>query len=189
MKTVYENQTTEVINPIKPITFGGCFPEGCYGKDEQGRTTLNGKLYQPNVNTNEVTCNDGTKDITNGKKPPCINNGGVKQISPVKLPLSVTNPELYKKNIEMSAEKDKKMRQIGVITLLAKASIVPIGFYAFSKYQKYDNKKTAKVTIIGSVVVLGLVVLNGFSGAFSGTTFIERTFGNKKEKLVPKLIK
>lgn len=57
---------------------------------------------------------------------------------------------------------------------------VPLGFYAFSKYKKYDSKKTLKVTIIGSVVVLGAIVLNGFSGAFSGTTFLERTFGKKK---------
>jgi hypothetical protein len=57
---------------------------------------------------------------------------------------------------------------------------VPLGFYAFSKYKKYDNKKTAKVTIIGSIVVIGLVVLNGFSGAWSGTTFMDRTFGQQK---------
>lgn len=57
---------------------------------------------------------------------------------------------------------------------------VPLGFYAFSKYKKYDDKKTAKVTIIGSVVVLGLVVLNGFSGAWTGTTFMDRTFGKQK---------
>jgi hypothetical protein len=57
---------------------------------------------------------------------------------------------------------------------------VPLGFYAFSKYKKYDGKKTAKVTIIGSVVVLGLVVLNGFSGAWSGTTFMDKTFGKQK---------
>jgi hypothetical protein len=66
------------------------------------------------------------------------------------------------------------------IPLTVKLSVIPIGFYAFSKYQKYDNKKTAKVTIIGSVVVLGLVVLNGFSGAWSGTTFMDRTFGQQK---------
>lgn len=28
---------------------------------------------------NEVTCVDGTKDISNGKMPPCTNNGGVKE--------------------------------------------------------------------------------------------------------------
>ncbi len=57
---------------------------------------------------------------------------------------------------------------------------VPIGFYVFSKYQKYDSKKTLKVTIIGSVVVLGAIILNGFSGAFSGTSIMDRTFGKQK---------
>jgi hypothetical protein len=58
---------------------------------------------------------------------------------------------------------------------------VPLGFYAFSKYKKYDGKKTAKVTIIGSVVVLGLVVLNGFSGAWTGNTIAKRIFGKQNE--------
>jgi hypothetical protein len=61
-----------------------------------------------------------------------------------------------------------------------KLSLVPIGFYAYSKYKKYDGKKTAKVTIVGSVVVIGLVILNGFSGAWSGTSFMDRTFGQQK---------
>jgi hypothetical protein len=56
---------------------------------------------------------------------------------------------------------------------------VPVGFYAFSKYKKYDAKKTAKVTIIGSVVVIGLVILNGFSGAWDGITFMEQVLGKK----------
>ena len=56
---------------------------------------------------------------------------------------------------------------------------VPVGFYAFSKYKKYDGKKTAKVTIIGSVVVLGLVVVNGLSGMWSGNTIAKRIFGKQ----------
>ena len=57
---------------------------------------------------------------------------------------------------------------------------VPIGFYAFSKYQKYDSKKTLKVTIIGSVVVLGAIVLNALTGMWSGNTFMDSKFGKQK---------
>jgi hypothetical protein len=66
------------------------------------------------------------------------------------------------------------------IPLTVKLSVIPIGFYAFSKYKGFDGKKTAKVTIFGSVIVIGLVVLNGFSGAWSGTTFMDRTFGKQR---------
>jgi hypothetical protein len=52
----------------------------------------------------------------------------------------------------------------GGIVTLAKASIVPIGLYAFSKYNEYDTKKTIKVTIIGSVVIFSAIVINEFSG-------------------------
>lgn len=97
-----------------------------------------------------------------------------------KLPLSVTNPELFKKNLEESRAKDKKMMAIGKLTTLAKLSAPPIALYGFSKFMGYDNKKTAKVTIIGSVIIVGAVILNGFSGAWSGTTFMDRTFGQQK---------
>lgn len=52
----------------------------------------------------------------------------------------------------------------GGIVTLAKASVVPIGLYAFSKYKDYDSKKTMKVTIIGSLVILGAIVINELSG-------------------------
>ena len=100
----------------------------------------------------------------------------VKAIKPI-------TPEQRKQNeIQNEAQnKDFKKKKLeGSLMVLAKASIVPIGFYAFSKYKKYDSKKTLKVTIIGSVVVLGAIVFNGFSGAWSGTTFMDRTFGQQK---------
>ena len=66
----------------------------------------------------------------------------------------------------------------GGIVTLAKASVVPIGLYAFSKYNKYDSKKTMKVTIIGSVVILGALVINELSGFGSRTNkFSNRLFG------------
>ena len=108
-----------------------------------------------------VTCADGTKDVSNGKNPPCTNNGGIKDA-----PIDI--PQVAKRSF--LDEHKSRLIAIGV----------PVGFYAFSKYQKYDNKKTLKVTIIGSVVVLGAIVLNGFSGAWTGTTFMDRTFGQQK---------
>ena len=114
------------------------------------------------INKFEVTCKDGTKDVSNGKNPPCTKNGGVKQNAPLQVPQIAKQTFLEKNSWKLIA--------VGV----------PVGFYAFSKYQKYDNKKTLKVTIIGSVVVLGAMVLNGFSGAWTGTTFMDNTFGKQK---------
>ena len=113
------------------------------------------------INKFEVTCADGTKDVSNGAKAPCTQHGGVKN-EPINVPSTAKQTFLEKHQ--------NHLIMVGV----------PLGFYAYSKYKKYDGKKTAKVTIIGSVVVLGLVVLNGFSGAWSGTTFMDRTFGQKK---------
>jgi hypothetical protein len=109
-------------------------------------------------------------------------------ISNEKVPLSVSNPTLV---ANMKLEEEKKfaeMKKNSLIKTLAKASIVPIGLYAFSKYNKYDTKKTLKVTIIGSVVILGAVVLNGFSGAWSGTTFLDSLIGKSKKPLEPTII-
>jgi hypothetical protein len=104
----------------------------------------------------------------------------VKAIKPI-TPEQRKQNEIQNKAQNEAQNKDFKKKKLeGSLMLLAKASIVPIGFYAFSKYQKYDSKKTLKVTIIGSVVVLGAIVFNGFSGAWSGTTFMDRTFGQQK---------
>jgi hypothetical protein len=129
-----------------------------------------------NVTDTKVLCKDGSYGIdrssVNGKydnSKTCINNGGravnqpiVKQNAPLQVP-QIAKQTFLEKN-------SWKLIVVGV----------PVGFYAFSKYQKYDIKKTLKVTIIGSVVVLGAMVLNGFSGAWSGTTFMDNTFGKQK---------
>jgi hypothetical protein len=104
-----------------------------------------------------------------------------------KVPLSVSNPTLVANMILEEKEKSNELRKKNMVKTLAKASIVPIGLYAFSKYQKYDTKKTLKVTIIGSVVILGAVVLNGFSGAWSGTTFLDSLIGKRKKTLEPNI--
>ena len=79
----------------------------------------------------------------------------------------------------MTSEEGKKAKQKYLIMTSAKILAVPTALYAFSKYKGYDSGKTAKVTIIGSVIIVGAVVLNRFSG-WSGTTFMDRTFGQQK---------
>jgi hypothetical protein len=113
----------------------------------------------------DVTCNDGTKDITNGKKAPCVSNGGVKMTS-----VAVNVPQGVGQAKRTFLDEHKNhLIMIGV----------PLGFYAFSKYQKYDSKKTLKVTIIGSVVVFGAIFINAMSGFGSGNTYTKRLFGKQ----------
>ena len=151
-----------------------------------------------NATYNKVLCNDGSIQ-TQANYPnarvmdACANNGGRSANQPTmipndKVPLSISNPTLV---ANMKLEQEKKfaeMKKKSLANTLAKASIVPIGLYAFSKYNKYDTKKTLKVTIIGSVVILGAVVLNGFSGAWSGTTFLDSLIGKSKKPLEPTII-
>ena len=95
---------------------------------------------------------------------------------------------LEERNISMAQTTGKRdIFTSSNLNMFAKASIVPIGLYAFSKYQKYDTKKTLKVTIIGSVVILGAVVLNGLSGAWSGTTYLDSLMGKSKKPLEPSI--
>lgn len=124
-----------------------------------------------NVTSTPVLCKDGT--TKNQLSSPmgkyadaCVNNGGRANQPIVNAPVNVPST----KKQTFLEKHQNHLIMVGV----------PLGFYAFSKYKKYDDKKTAKVTIIGSVVVLGLVVLNGFSGAWTGTTFMDRTFGKQK---------
>lgn len=135
----------------------------------------------------KVLCNDGTYDVGNGKNAPCINKGGQKQINPIEGGQAFMLPKtLEERNIAMAQTTGKRdIFTSSNLNMFAKASIVPIGLYAFSKYQKYDTKKTLKVTIIGSVVILGAVVLNGLSGAWSGTTYLDSLMGKSKKPLEP----
>ena len=105
------------------------------------------------------------------------------------------SPRSQEEILRLKAEQEKLFKEAkrkGSLRILTKASIVPIGLYAFSKYKGYDSKKTAKVTIIGSVIIFGAVVLNGFSGAWSGETFADSLLakigiGKKSKSLSPKV--
>ena len=155
----------------------------------------NPDLTLGNTSSTPVLCKDGTTQ--NQLSSPnaryadaCINNGGRADLKPNdKAPLSVSNPTLV---ANMKLEEEKKiaeMKKNALANTLIKASIVPIGLYAFSKYNKYDTKKTLKVTIIGSVVILGAVVLNGFGGAWSGTTFFDKLVGKRNKPSEPNYLR
>jgi hypothetical protein len=90
-----------------------------------------------NATSTPVLCKDGTTKIqqsssTDKYADACMNNGGRAENQPV-LPLSVTDPELFKKNMELSAKNDEKMKQIkyGVI-----AVVLVAGYFAYKKFKK-----------------------------------------------------
>jgi hypothetical protein len=146
---------------------------------------INGGLF--NQKSTPVLCNDGSTQ-TETSEPnakvmdACRNNGGRAENKGINPKLYGKTPEETKKYLaELESKSVKKdLLTSSNLTFLAKASIVPISFYAFSKYQKYDSKKTLKVTIIGSVVVLGAIVFNSLSGMWSGNTFMDSKFGKQK---------
>lgn len=125
---------SQIINdPNGGINSGGYFPQskpdsktmftqpencgvvGCWGTDSQGRKTLNGKLYEPKANSNEVTCADGTKDVSNGAKAPCTQNGGVNP-TPTSTQGSNTKEPIY--------------------YILVTAGVLVLGYFAYKKFKK-----------------------------------------------------
>ena len=85
----------------------------------------------------QVLCKDGTTQ--NQTSSPnarildaCRNNGGRAENQQAQS-LAVTNAELLKKNMELSAKKDEKMKQLkyGVI-----AVVLVAGYFAYKKYKK-----------------------------------------------------
>jgi hypothetical protein len=68
-------------------------------------------------NPYEVTCKDGTKDVSNGKNPPCIYNGGVKNSNSEN---TVLAPQSF-------IEKNK--------TNLLIAGAIVLGYFAYKKFK------------------------------------------------------
>ena len=92
---------------------------------------------QSNVSRTPVLCKDGTTKIQNSSPnakymDACMDNGGRAENQTVQS-LAVTDLELYKKNMELSAKKDEKMKQIkyGVI-----AVVLVAGYFAYKKFKK-----------------------------------------------------
>ena len=76
--------------------------------------------------------------------------------------------DAFKADVANYSENAKKFQKIEGKVGLALVYGAPIGLFAFSRYKNYSGKKTALVTIGGSILVVGLVFFNGFSGAWSG---------------------
>jgi hypothetical protein len=147
MRTTYENQTTELINPAP-------------------------------IETNEVTCNDGTKDITNGKKPPCINNGGVKPLQEI-----VT----VKTGTPAKQESDLQYYTSANFLKRASVSIVPvtlIGVYCYNK--KFSLTKSALLVSIPIVIITGLqyVFMGGGKNAYWGIFIPPSIRANQMKKIL-----
>jgi uncharacterized membrane protein len=78
-------------------------------------------------------------------------------------------------------EEQNKFKQDRLKSMFKLSGIVvgvPLAFVAYSKYKKYDTKKTAKVAVIGSVLVLSAIWVNVFSGAWGGETISQRFLRN-----------
>jgi len=95
---------------------------------------------------NEVTCVDGTKDISNGKMPPCTNNGGVKE--DIEVVRTGTLPETlvaYQPVINLSPE-EKFYESLGLKSSmfsplkskgrLLVAVVLVAGYFAYKKFKK-----------------------------------------------------
>jgi hypothetical protein len=94
-------------------------------------------LYYTGTTYSQVLCKDGTTQnqasSPNAKfMDACRNNGGRAENQQAQS-LAVTNAELLKKNMELSAKKDEKMKQLkyGIIAVLLVA-----GYFAYKKYKK-----------------------------------------------------
>ena len=98
---------------------------------------------------NEVTCVDGTKDISNGKMPPCTNNGGVKEDIEVK----PTSEEVKQQNLlvgrNVLTTEDKFYEMLGIkpssggwgiqsrpLGRLLVAVVLVGGYFAYKKFKK-----------------------------------------------------
>ena len=103
--------------------------------------TVDGGGAKPNPN--EVTCADGTKDVSNGVLAPCTQNGGVKENqtvvdAPKEVAYSSVNLSSEEKFYESLGLKDK-----GGLTLPLKskgrllvALVLVAGYFAYKKFKK-----------------------------------------------------
>ena len=115
--------------------------------------TVDGGGARPNPN--EVTCADGTKDVSNGVLAPCTQNGGVKGTLPVVKQLQ--SKEEVTKRVDEEIAKIKFPLKTTVIT-----SAVPLGLAYYSYYNNYSLTKGIGVVVIGSVVAwFGALTFSG----------------------------
>jgi hypothetical protein len=99
---------------------------------------------------NEVTCVDGTKDISNGKMPPCTKNGGVKENQ---LPAQ----EVVRTATQGEQVSDLEYYLSPNFLKRASISIVPVGLIgAYCYYKKFSLLKSALLVSIPIVAITGL---------------------------------
>jgi hypothetical protein len=163
----YENALTI---PYKGKVLEKTFPKGIKINGIENNS-MGQKIILVDENTATNTIDKDTKIPYKGKAQFALD--------PNKLIIVGAIEPSFKTNGRLS-EEGKKAKQKSLIMTSAKILAVSTALYAFSKYKGYDSGKTAKVTIIGSVLIIGAVVANGFSGAWDGTTFMESIFGKKK---------
>lgn len=107
------------------------------------------------INKFEVTCKDGTKDVSNGKNPPCTKNGGVMVNNQIVKQLKTL--EQSQKEIDEQVAKIKFPLKTTLIT-----SAVPLGLAYYSYYNNYSLTKGIGVVVIGSVVAFyGTIMFSG----------------------------
>lgn len=79
--------------------------------------------------------------------------------------VQISKQDAYKKAIDESQTLyEKTNNRLKQIPAQLRLAVIPVGLYAFSKYKGYDGIKTAKVTIIGSVGIFALIVVDTLSG-------------------------
>jgi len=112
---------------------------------------------------NEVTCVDGTKDISNGKMPPCTNNGGVKE--DIEVVRTGTLPEFVVKTATQGQPvSDLEYYLSPNFLKRASYSVVPvalIGGYCY--YKKFSLGKSA---LLVSIPIVAITIMQniGFGG-------------------------
>jgi len=106
---------------------------------------------------NEVTCVDGTKDISNGKMPPCTNNGGVKENQlPAEQVVRTTTQGEQVSDLEYYLSPNFLKR--------ASYSVVPIALIGgYCYYKKFSLGKSA---LLVSIPIVAITIMQniGFGG-------------------------
>jgi hypothetical protein len=107
-----------------------------------------------NINQYEVTCKDGTKDVSNGSILPCGGHGGVNEGKP--------NLNMVKMKTPTQATTQSDFQYYTSSKFLKRASvvIVPvglIGYYCYNK--KFSLLKSALLVSIPIVAITGLQYL------------------------------
>jgi hypothetical protein len=109
------------------------------------------------TNQYDVTCNDGTKDVSNGAKAPCTSHGGVNEGKPNLNMVKTVNPT-------QATTSDFQYYTSAKFLKGASLSVVPvglIGYYCYNK--KFSLLKSALLVSIPIVAITGLqyIVMGG----------------------------